>query len=560
MQGLLNTLKLSALLVLLMPMLSPAQNLEDISKQKPFEIHGSVSAGVGYYKTSQTFGNTRRPYAYFINAAPVISLYGIQIPINFTFNEGGSQVRNPFAQFGINPYWKWIKLYGGWTNMNWSPTTLGGKTFIGAGIEINPSLFRFGAMYGMLNPVIAGRSDTLSPFVAPQYKRTGYAFKLGMGNEKNFFDLIFLKGKDHANSVQVSDKLNFSAQENAVFGIHSFQSFLKQKLTWQLDGAVSAITRNIASEALDIGESGAAKFLQKIIVPRLSTSYAWTAHTAIHYRAEKFSLGLDYLRIQPEYVSMGVDFILNDQQRFSAYQNFHLAKNKVLLSFQQLYQHDNLNKRKAAKTNRTNVGVNANYQHNQNFGISLGFNNFVVFKQSGSKPVNDTLRLGQIQNMLLITPRYNFFNEKHVHSVQLSLMYQRIDDLNRFTRQFTQNNTINVNTGYTLSLPSINLSIGPSINLLYSVAKTFSILNIHPSLNVGYVFWKGRLSANAMIGYTAGKQNTDWNTQTINNDLSLSYRINNMHSLRTGNSLMYSRSNNFATSEYRGELVYTLSF
>lgn len=538
-----------------------AQDLEEIPKQKPFEIHGSVTAGLGYYKTSSAFGNTRRPYSYFINAAPVVSLYGIQIPMNFTFNEGGSQVRNPFAQFGVNPYWKWIKLYGGWTNMNWSPGTLGGKTFLGVGVEINPSLFRFGAMYGRLNPSIGEQTDTLNPFVAPQYKRTGYAFKIGVGNEKNFFDFIFLKGKDKGNSLQqVSDELNYSPQENAVFGINSFQSFLKQKLTWQLDGAVSAITRNINSQPMDIGSSGGAKFLEKIIQPRLSSSYAWTAHTAINYRAEKYSLGFEYLRIQPEYVSMGVDFILNDQQRFSATQSVMLLKNKMSLSFNQLYQHDNLNKRKAVKTNRTNFGFNANYNHNQNWGINFGYNNFFIFQQSGLKQLNDTTRLAQFQNMIMLTPRYTMFNEKFVHNVHVSFMFQRMDDLNKFTAVFTKNNTINVNTGYTLAINSISLSVGPSLNVLHTVSPSITLTNINPSVSVGYTFWKSRINANVMLGYTAGRLNGDWNTRTINNDISLSYRINNMHSVRVSNSIMNSRFNTFSTSEYRGDMAYTLSF
>lgn len=548
-------------IILLLSVFVQGQDIEEIPKQKPFEIHGSVSAGLGYYKTSRTFGNTRRPYSYFINAAPVISLYGIQIPMNFTFNEGGSQINNPFAQFGINPYWKWIKLYGGWTNMNWSPTTLGGKTFLGVGVEINPSLFRFGAMYGRLNPVIREQTDTLNPFVAPQYKRTGYAFKLGVGNEKNFFDFIFLKGQDKSSSIKLlSDELNYAPQENAVFGINSYQSFLKQKLTWQLDGSVSAITRNLNSQRIDIGSSGGAKFLELIIPPRLSTSYAWTAHSAINYRAEKYSLGFDYLRIQPEYVSMGVDFILNDQQRFSANQNFTLAKNKVTLSLNQLYQHDNLNKRKAVKTNRTNLGVNANYNHNQNFGFNFGYNNFVVFQQNGLKQLNDTIRLGQVQNMIMVTPRYTVFNEKFVHNVHLSVMYQRMDDLNRFTRKFTQNNTVNVNTGYTMAINSISLSLSPSLNVLHSATPTFAVTNINPALAVGYTFWQSRMSANVMIGYTAGRQSGSWNTRTINNDISLSYRISNMHSVRIGNTIMHSTFNSVSNVEYRGEMAYTLSF
>jgi hypothetical protein len=168
-----------AALALLSVSTANAQDLENIAKAKPFEIHGSASASVGYYK-GVGFQNTRRPYSYSIMLAPTISVYGVQIPFNLTFTEGSRSINNPFAQFGVNPHWKWIKGYFGWTNMTWSPTTLSGKTFLGAGIEINPSLFRFGAMYGRFNPAI--KENLLSKEIQqPQFKRKGWATKIGGG-------------------------------------------------------------------------------------------------------------------------------------------------------------------------------------------------------------------------------------------------------------------------------------------------------------------------------------------------------------------------------------------
>ncbi|HLP19712.1 MAG TPA: hypothetical protein VK174_05395, partial [Chitinophagales bacterium] len=88
------------------------QDLGNIKQQNPFEISGTASASVGYYKAN-SFNSTRKPYAYSIMLAPTISVYGVQIPLNFTFTEGSRSVSNPFAQFGINPYYKWVKGYFG---------------------------------------------------------------------------------------------------------------------------------------------------------------------------------------------------------------------------------------------------------------------------------------------------------------------------------------------------------------------------------------------------------------------------------------------------------------
>ena len=250
----------------------------------------------GYY-TSSSFNSTRKPYSYSIMLAPTISVYGVQIPFNFTFTEGSKNVRNPFAQFGVNPYYKWAKGYFGWTNMTWSPTTLNGKTFLGAGIELSPSLFRFGAFYGIMNPAIKENLLGANP-QQPQYKRRGWGLKIGVGNENNYFDFIWLHSKDVASSIPTpSDTLNqltYTPQENAVFGIKSHQAMFKKKLVWDVDGAASAITRDLNSKLIDIGTGTGTKFLNVAIPIHLSTSFAWTAHTNLSYKTEKYTLGFDY--------------------------------------------------------------------------------------------------------------------------------------------------------------------------------------------------------------------------------------------------------------------------
>jgi len=552
--------KLGAVLMLLLCYgITPAQDLENITKQKPFEIHGVAAASVGYYLTTPTFGNTRKPYTYSIMAAPTVSIYGVQIPFNFTFTEGSKNVTNPFAQFGINPYYKWAKLYAGWSNMSWSPTTLNGKTFLGIGVELNPSLFRFGAMYGRFNPAV--KEDTINNSTTPQYKRRGFAFKLGVGNTNNYFDFIFLKAKDVQSSIpKVKDALNFPPQENAVFGFISYQSFLKQKLTWQLDGAASAITRDLNSQLVDIGTGTGTKFLKVVIPPRLSTSYAWTAHTNLAYKAAKYTLSADYNRIQPEYQSMGVDYLLNDQQRIALTQSFNLDTNKVILSFLENYQHDDLNNRKAVRTHRTNFTANVALNLNQKFGMVISFSNFAMFQQKGLKELSDTTKLSQIQNLILVTPRYTIIGKKTVQNVFLAVSYQRVDDLNKFTSKYVNNNTVNTNLGYMISVNKIQFTVSPSFNVLYSKTSLLSLLTMGPSLGLAKSFWKGKINVNTTTGFVAGRQNSVWNSKTITNNITVNYNIDSHHALKVSNSIMRTFFLLSDTYEYKGDLTYTYSF
>lgn len=540
-----------------------AQDLENIAKANPFEISGTASTSVGYYAKSG-FNNTRKPYTYSIMLAPTISVYGVQIPFNFTFTEGSKDVKNPFAQFGINPTYKWAKGYFCWTNMVWSPTTLNGKTFLGAGVEINPSLFRFGAFYGLLNPAI--KENLLGPAAQqPQFKRRGWGLKIGVGNENNHVDFIWLHGKDVANSIPpLSDTLNkltYTPQENAVFGIKSHQAFGKKKnVVWDADGAASAITRDLNSQLLDIGSGIGTKFLKVAIPPRLSTSYAWTAHTFLAYTAETFSLSADYNRVQPEYTSMGLDYILNDQQKVTLVQTFMAAKKKVNVSFNEFYQHDNLNKRKAAKTNRTGLSAVIALNMSQKFSASVSYNNYVIFQTKGTRALNDTTKIFQIQQVLTFTPHYTIVNTRMVHNTFLSASYSRLDDLNDFTSKYSRNNTVNVNLGYSLSVLKIMFTFSPSFNVMYSKSASFDLLNAGPSFAFSKNFLKGKIGVSTTIGFTAARQNGLWNSKTVTNNIGFNYRITKNHAVKLGNNIMYTWRTAGQTSEYRGDITYTYTF
>ncbi len=540
-----------------------AQDLENIPKANPFEIHGTASGSVGYYSTG-SFNSSRKPYSYSIMLAPTLAVYGVQIPFNFTFTEGSKNVKNPFAQFGINPYYKWAKGYFCWTNMTWSPTTLNGKTFLGAGIEINPSLFRFGAFYGRLNPAV--KENLLGPNATqPQFKRRGWGLKIGVGNENNYFDLIWLHGKDVANSIPVpSDTLNqiqYTPAENAVFGIKSHQAFLKKKnLVWDLDGAASAYTRDLNSSMLDIGTGLGTKFLKIAIPPHLSTSYAWTAHSSISYKAETYSLLFDYNRVQPEYQSMGVDYMMNDQQKFSMNQSFVAAKKKVTVSFAEFYQHDNLNKRKFVKTNRTGLSSTIGLNINPNFGAAISYNNYISFQTKGTKELNDSTKIFQLQNTLVFAPHYTIVNTKMVHNVFLSIAYSRLDDLNKITAKFSRNSTVNTNIGYSLSVMKIMFSTTPSLNILYSENPSMKLFSVGPTIAFSKSFLKGKISANTSISFIASQQNKVWASKTITNSIGFNYRITKNHTVKINNYVMYSMYATAVTHEYKGDLTYTYTF
>lgn len=96
-----------------------AQDLENISKQKPFAISSSLDIrGIGY--TVDGIQARRSPFTYIVSGSPTITIYGLSIPLSFTFSEQDRSFRQPFNQFGLSPNYKWITLHGGYRNITFS--------------------------------------------------------------------------------------------------------------------------------------------------------------------------------------------------------------------------------------------------------------------------------------------------------------------------------------------------------------------------------------------------------------------------------------------------------
>ena len=85
----------------------------------------------------------------------------------------------------MSPYYKWITIHAGYRNINYSQFTLAGHTFLGAGVELHPGIFRFGFISGRFNRAI--KADTsLKSFQPYTYSNRGIAAKIGLGKGVNF--------------------------------------------------------------------------------------------------------------------------------------------------------------------------------------------------------------------------------------------------------------------------------------------------------------------------------------------------------------------------------------
>jgi hypothetical protein len=448
-----------------------AQDIEQIAKNKAFDYYGNINLNAGY---NAYFGNAtyRQPLVWGITGALGARVYGFDIPIAFSIVRQERRIQYPqfnFNQFGITPNYRWLKIYAGHSNMTFSPYTLGGHTFLGGGLELTPKKFRFAAMYGRMLKAV--KEDTLSNFATfPTYRRIGFGAKIGVGSATNFFDLMFFKGKDEANSIPQLKNFNIKPAENVVIGVSS-RFLIKKVVHLDLDLAGSIYTRDTRLKTIVSDTS--LKLLSKtesIIPIRYSTQFSTAGKGAIGYIGKRFSLQGNYERIDPEYSSMGCFFFNNDLENYTIAPSLNLTKVHLRVSGSYGIQRNNLLKNKELRTNRSIGSINLAYQPNDKFGIDANYTNYSLNQQSGRVLLNDTIRIANVNRNLSITPRYTLLNEQKVQTFIAVFNQQGLTDRNPFNQESNEVNTTFVSLIYASTLVKKNQNL--NLGLTYLTTKT----------------------------------------------------------------------------------------
>ena len=284
-----NRFLYSFLLFLFGIQLVSAQDLSNLKSQKPFTIGGSVSATSNIYYVSGK-ESTRDPFSYVLSGNVNASVYSLQLPFSFTYSNSSFNYAQPFNRFGISPEYKWIRLHLGYRNMSFSPFTPAGHSFLGAGLELNPGIFRFGAVYGRFSQkTIPNTVNPLDTLQSPT--RKGYSVKIGLGSQKNFADLIFLQIKDDTLSIDTARFSSRIPQANTVFGTH-LKFTLFKKVTWETEGAVSLLTKDLSNaQPFETGNATLQNIIGAFNV-NSSSEYSTAILSSLNFTAQKYSVGL----------------------------------------------------------------------------------------------------------------------------------------------------------------------------------------------------------------------------------------------------------------------------
>lgn len=529
-------------LICLFPLcvITKAQDVEQLIKQKPFAINGTLGLGIGTYNSSGIPAR-QRAFSYLFNGAPAISIYGVSFPFSVVVSDQQRGFTQPFNQYGISPTYKWITLHAGWQSLQWSNYTLAGYNFLGGGVELNPGKLRFGFIYGRFNKAIEEDPLLITSFSqTPAYRRTGFSTKLGWGTERNHVDITMLKAKDQVGSLKnTPSSFNLTPSENLVLGITSKFSFLKH-FVFDIDASGSLYTRNLLADTVKNLKLEKVDFIKDLITLNASTQLLTAGHTSLGYQGKNYNVLVKYKRIDPDYKSMGAYYFENDVQNYTIEGGVKLLKGLMQVNATFGLQNDNLLNDKAYQSNRKIGSINANY-NKSNYGIDVRYSNYGITQDRGLNPVVDTLRVARTNHNINGMLRYSIADTVISHSFVLVGNIQSLVDLNTFTSAQSLSNSKTANFSYQLGFPSTGLNFSASVN--YTIADIYlgHTVFFGPSIGAGKDFFNGKLGLNAALSYQQQKNNKIDAGSILNGSINGSFRITKKNAANL--SLNYLKSN-----------------
>ena len=511
-----------------------SQNIENLNKK--VSLHGNLNLQLEYYHANQ-IDPRKKSFSWLINGNPSLDLFGIQIPFSFLLSNFENKFYQPFNQYGISPYYKWVKLHLGYRNLTYSPYTLAGHSMLGAGFDLTPGKFRIGFMYGRLR---RSTSVDSSMYANPQmvrpvpvYKRLGYAMKVGYGTSKNYIDLIYFKGWDSEKSLNSCLKDSVQAAENKTIGL-SAKVMLGENLSWKSEIGFSAYTVN-RDDSKDDNKDKNNKWIRGVMNPfvtdKVSTHYYFAGETGLSYELKKWTSELKYKQIDPGYQSMGAYFFQSDLREFLFANKFKLDSGKLNINTSIGFQKDNLEKQKTSTSERFIGSANINYMPTIHFGVNLNYNNYGITNNPlATSPGNESFK--QVSNSVTLMPYFNWMNEVSVKNLNCVFAYQSLSTPESSIGSIPDLNTYSVTTAYNHSWLKKGISGSGTLNYILSKTQQGDLESYGGTIGAGMPVMKRKVQMNTALSYLINKFNQKRNGNTFKGTLGATVPVGTHHNFQ----------------------------
>jgi hypothetical protein len=509
--------KLTAILILLCG-ISPAfpQQIDlnnaksNFSKESLLKISGGLSASSVYYTGNEAY--QRDPWSYFLNGNINFNVLGlIDLPFSFNFTNSGANRTYPTMpnRLSLHPAYKFLTGHIGDVSMSFSPYTLNGHQFSGAGIDVNPDRpLKFSVMYGRLQKAVEFGDGGNT--VQAAYKRIGGGINLRYEESGYQLSASMFSAKDDDNSLSWKpDSLNITPMQNVAGSVNLGVSIVKN-LQFSVEYGISLLNRDIRYPDKESGNE---------------TFHA--LKTGFSYTFMNNTVGIGYERVDPGYATLGAYYFNNDLENITVNYARPFFSNKANIALSAGLQHDDLENRNESQTSRLVFSADASYAPSDRLNFAGSYTTFQTHSNLRSQfdyineltPYDnlDTLNFTQLSQNANFNTSYMFGGNDTKHQINLLLSYQEAaDKQGDIIPEGAASLFYNASMSYGIQLVPKNLNINLSLNATENRMNRQDMYILGPTLGVTGRFFEQKLSSGITASYNTSymasvRQNEVWN-------------------------------------------------
>jgi hypothetical protein len=515
-----------------------------VGQNKHLKVTGGFSL-TGRHYSANGIENRRAPLTGLANANLGFNLFGFQSGLNLTFTTEESRFQQSFNRLAFNTSWGWGRVAAGDVSPDMGHYAMQGSIVRGGYFEVNTPKF-FGAVTGGQNRK-AVDFDPGRPLLPISYQRLLYAGNIGIGNKRKTFLAL---GGMYANDVvgSITDQGTVSPAENLVLTLEGGLQLLQQRLRIAGQISASALTRDVRNP-IQLKNSSIPGIMDPVFTSREGSSINLAGDAEISFRSEIFSLNSRFARINPGYESLGMQYLINDQQTIMVAPSFNLLDQKLMISFNYLTSRNNLNDQMQSTSQRDQIGLNLTGRIGESLMLAGGYMRMGMLNNPSASVADPAaVQLDYLVQTIMFSPTLMINTETLSHTISFSGAAQLSEDrslsvlqgLREGKAQDMYMGTVN----YTIRFPS-GFSLNNTGNYVTSEAPGLTVSSYGFTTGTGFVLLDKKLNININAGWSANTtsfmlagQPLSRGTQQITGMAGANYRIAKKTSLRFQSRIM----------------------
>ncbi len=478
-----------------------------IKKESIFDYTSALTATSIYTGNA---GPNQQPLTWMLGLNTNVSLFKlINVPLSFSYTNLGGSYKLPQTpnKFAFSPSYKWVSTNIGVVNVSWSPYSLNGHQFIGANVDVTPtgSPLSVSALYGRFAKALDFDS-TNQAFAGASYRRMGGGIKVNYAKDKYNLGVSIFTAKDDPLSIHLFPKTEIPKPGQNLVMTYVLGVKLFKGLTFNGEVANNFLTTNLRDSS--DGDKSQYKLVGNVFNIRNSTVMTKAGKAALTYNLSKpqATIGIQYERIDPNYLTFGSYFMTNDMENYTVNLSQALFNNKVTLMLNGGRQRDDLNNTKGAKNSRNIGSITVGVVPNTRLNLNLAYSNFTSF--------------------MFIKPVEQLYSPNPIYQPSDTSNFKQVTENANFGLNYMlkDNELLNRSLMTTFSYQNANNSVG-------DVVQAEGISKIYTSVASYNQVWKKR-DLNGSLTYThnlssmiSGKTITQGLTLSVNKTLNKVIRL-----------------------------------